>query len=235
MNESILSKRLMKVVEQIPIGSSLADIGSDHAYLPCYAFKQKLIKSAVAGEVNPGPYQSALDQVRKLEFQSYISVRKGNGLEVIEPNEVDVITIAGMGGPLIATILEEGRNKLEGVQRLILQPNVAANQVRVWLEKNKWVLINEEILEEDGVIYEVLTAERFGSSPYSKENYDLEILLGPFLLKRKDLVWRKKWQNELSAWNKIIDQFDKAKESENITLKKQELQKKITQVEEVLR
>ncbi len=234
MNENNLSKRLSLVVDQIPPGSKLADIGSDHAYLPCYALTQGIITSAIAGEVNEGPFQSAFEQVKKLNYEKQISVRKGNGLQVIEKGEVEVITIAGMGGPLITTILESGREKLEGIKRLILQPNVAANQIRVWLEANKWVLINEAIIEEDGIIYEVLTAEKFGKSPYSENMYELELLLGPFLLKQNCSIFKKKWSGELAEWGKIVEQFEKAKPSAELLKKKQKLIEKMKQVREVL-
>lgn len=235
MNDKNLSKRLSLVAEQIPSGSRLADIGSDHAYLPCYVLGQGIITSAVAGEVNEGPFQSAIEQVKKLNFQEQISVRKGDGLQVVTPGEVDVITIAGMGGPLICTILESGIEKLAGVKRLILQPNVATNQVRKWLEANNWSLINEVILEEDGIIYEILIAENNGENPYSQENYQLELLVGPFLMKRKTTIFRKKWSREVVAWQKILEQFQKAKSAPDVEKKKRLLLEKIKQVEEVLR
>lgn len=231
MNENNLSKRLTLVAENIPQGSKLADIGSDHAYLPCYAFKQGIINSAIAGEINDGPFQSALEQVKKLNLESVITVRKGNGLEVVERGEVDCITIAGMGGPLIASILESGKEKLPGVQRLILQPNVAANQVRNWLEENNWVLTGESIIEEDGVIYEVMTADHKGACPYSKEKRDIELLMGPFLLKEKNKIFQKKWRDELKTWKQILKQLEKAKASKDLEERKEKLIERITFVE----
>ncbi|WNF37732.1 tRNA (adenine(22)-N(1))-methyltransferase TrmK [Bacillaceae bacterium IKA-2] len=235
MNESNLSKRLTLVAEQIPYGSTIADIGSDHAYLPCYALKHQIIKSAIAGEVNDGPFRSAVEQVEKLNLKDKISVRKGNGLQVLSEGEVEVITIAGMGGTLISTILEEGKEKLIGVKRLILQPNVAANQVRVWLVSNDWVLINEEIIEEDGIVYEVLTAVREEETPYTEENQKLELMLGPFLMKKKSPIFIKKWAKEIAAWKKIVEQFEKAKQNRVVIEKKEEIIQKINQVEEILR
>lgn len=234
MNETQLSKRLSTVVQSIPIGSRIADIGSDHAYLPCYAYKHGIITYAIAGEVNEGPYQSAVEQVKRLNYENAIDVRKGNGLQVLSKGEVDVITIAGMGGPLIASILESGKEKLPGIKRLILQPNVAANQIRTWLEENHWVLLGEEIVEEDGIIYEVLWAEQEGVRPYSKENYELEILLGPILMRKKSETFIRKWKQELKEWRKILLQFEKAKQNEEVTKKQKELLEKIQLVEEVI-
>ncbi|MCD8501239.1 MAG: tRNA (adenine(22)-N(1))-methyltransferase TrmK [Bacillaceae bacterium] len=235
MNEHKLSKRLTAVVNQVTRGSKLADIGSDHAYLPCYAVLSGLISKAIAGEVNRGPFDSAIEQVRKLGLQDKIDVRKGNGLEVLQPSEVDVITIAGMGGTLITTILDEGIDKLAGVKRLVLQPNVSAIQVRKWLRENNWGLTNEEILEEDGVIYEVLTADfNDKESPYSNEHLELELLVGPFLLKQKKPEFKKKWQQEIEGWKRVLKQFELATSSTEVEQKKSELLRKIQSVEEVL-
>lgn len=104
-----ISKRLEMIAGGVPTGSRLADIGSDHALLPVYLAQKKQIVKAVAGEVNLGPFQAASRQVRDSVLDQVIDVRHGNGLEVVEVGEIDVITIAGMGGALIADILEAAR------------------------------------------------------------------------------------------------------------------------------
>jgi len=233
MNTEKLSQRLEAVANYIPKGSHLADIGSDHAYLPCYAVKKGLIPFAIAGEVVEGPYQSAKRQVRMEGLDEQIIVRKGDGLEVINPGEIDCITIAGMGGALIASILEEGKNKLESTKRLILQPNIGANSIRQWLLENGWELIAEEILEEDDKIYEILVAEKGDPFKPYKELHK-ELLLGPFLNIQYTAVFKKKWRNELDNWQRILKQLEKAADSEETRLKKKELIEKITMVEEVL-
>ncbi|RDU35403.1 tRNA (adenine(22)-N(1))-methyltransferase TrmK [Neobacillus piezotolerans] len=234
MNAEQLSMRLEKVASFIPNGARVADIGSDHAYLPCYLAKQGRITSAIAGEVVEGPYKSAKRQVEATGLQDMIEVRLGDGLEVLEPGEADCITIAGMGGVLISEILEAGKNKLDGVNRLILQPNVGANSVREWLYRNGWELIDEEILEEDGKIYEILVAETGDPlAPYHDE-LELGLIFGPFLLKRKEAAFLKKWSLEKENWRRVLSQLDNAQPSREVDWKKQELAGKIRKVEEVL-
>ncbi|WP_078428841.1 tRNA (adenine(22)-N(1))-methyltransferase [Alkalihalobacterium alkalinitrilicum] len=234
MNETKLSKRLKTVADFVKPGSSIADIGSDHAYLPSYLCVNGQIHYAVAGEVNEGPYQSALTQVKKLGISNQVHVRKGNGLEVISPQEVEHIIIAGMGGALITEILEAGSDKLEGVNRLILQPNVMADRIRVWLKQNGWELKYEVILEEDEKIYEILVAERGNvDKPYSN-NIDLELLLGPFLMREKNAAFIRKWTSELYSWKRILNQFEQAKETGGVQRKKEELTRLISKVEEVI-
>lgn len=233
MNELKLSKRLETVASYIPKGAILADIGSDHAYLPCYSYLNGLIIQGVAGEITEGPLKSAKEQVRKSELEDKIDVRKGNGLEVISPNEVTCISIAGMGGSLIRTILDEGKEKLEGVGRLILQPNIGSHRVREWLIEHEWELVTETILEEDGKIYEVLVAEKGNpKKPYT--NLEAGLLVGPFLMKEKNEVFVKKWTNEMKHWYKIVAQLDKAEASVENNVRKKELVQNIEIVKEVL-
>lgn len=193
-----LSNRLQQIHDQIPDGSRMADIGSDHALLPVAAIRSGKAASAVAGEVNPGPYDAACKQVSDAGLKEKITVRRGDGLDVISAGEVDVITIAGMGGALIASILDRGISKLEGVQLLILQPNVGEDILRRWLLEHHWVVVAEQLLEEDGKIYEIITAMPQSVSPIANvEVYrarplqggtelteDLLLRMGPYLVDR---------------------------------------------------
>jgi len=233
MNTDKLSHRLETVASYIPKGYRLADIGSDHAYLPCHVVKKGHISFAVAGEVVLGPFQSAKRQVEVEGLEGQIDVRKGNGLEVIERGEVDCVTIAGMGGTLITSILEAGKEKLELTRRLILQPNISAITVRNWLLNNGWELIAEQILEEDDKIYEILVAERgLPIKPY--KDLKKELLLGPFLILEKSSAFQKKWQAELKNWQRILLQVEKAPETEENNQKRIDLKEKMQMVEEVL-
>ncbi|MDN4074788.1 MULTISPECIES: tRNA (adenine(22)-N(1))-methyltransferase [Fictibacillus] len=234
MKRDKLSLRLKTVADYVHRESVMADIGSDHAYLPCYLVLENQVAYAIAGEVNEGPYQSALKEVQSANLQTKISVRKGDGLEVISPNEADVITICGMGGQLITSILENGKSKLAGVKRLVLQPNVGADSIRKWLIKEGWTLTHEEILKEDGKIYEVLVADiQEGVQPYTKDE-SLELLLGPYLMKQKNKTFIEKWKGELEQWNKIMLQMESS-QSPDLMERKQQLLKRIESVEEVLK
>lgn len=234
MNSERLSTRLATVAKYVPIGSKIADIGSDHAYLPCYLAKNNGITFAVAGEVADGPYQSAKGNVQSEGLTEMISVRMGNGLEVIENDEVDCITIAGMGGSLITSILDNGKAKLSSVKRLILQPNISAISIREWLLENKWELIDEEIILEDRKVYEILIAEKGNPNKPYGENMELGLLFGPFLLKKKGDAFKQKWTLERKNWQRIYESLKGASETSETIEKRYELLNKIKLVEEVL-
>lgn len=235
MNTEKLSDRLEMVAHFIPVGSKLADIGSDHAYLPCHLVKTGVIPFAIAGEVVVGPFQSALRQVESEGLQHAISVRLGDGLEVLQQGEVDTVSIAGMGGPLITAILERGKDRLSTVHRLVLQPNIAAESIRKWLIDEGWQLIDEEMIKEDGKIYEILVAEKGDSRVPYGDNQEAELFLGPHLLKKRPLAFFEKWKNEQENWRKILNQLDKATDNMEKSEKKKELLQKILWVEEALK
>jgi tRNA (adenine22-N1)-methyltransferase len=193
-----------------------------------------LCASAIAGEVVEGPYQSARKQVAMTGLGDKIEVRKGDGLEVLNPDEATCITIAGMGGTLISSILESGKAKLGKAERLILQPNVGAANVRSWLIENGWELCGEEILEEDGKIYEILIAKKGDPlRPYGV-NKQTGLTFGPFLREQSSEIFIKKWQLEKKHLERIIEQLDESGRS-GLETKRNELKSQISVIEEVLK
>lgn len=212
-----ISQRLQTIAGYCPTSSRVADIGSDHALLSTYLLVHHIASHVILGELNEGPYQVACKQINGLQTRDRASVRKGDGLAVLSPGEVDVICIAGMGGQLIASILEAGKAKLVGVKRLVLQPNVGEEVVRRWLYEHGWQLIDETILEEDGIIYEILVAENGDpQKPYHQQDRSQEELmrLGPILWEKKLPALAKKWERERSKWQHIKEQIQRSAREE---------------------
>lgn len=251
MNNIKLSRRLSLLLEQIPAGATVADIGSDHALLPLAAVQTRRAERAIAGEVNPGPFRAAQKAVQDAGLGDLISVRRGDGLAVLQPGEADCITIAGMGGSLIAAILQRGaeQGKLTGVRRLLLQPNVGEDILRRWLLESGWVLTAEGLLEEDGKRYEVLTAEpeapeagrtndalyadaakAGGAKPYSMETL---LLMGPWLIRQQGPVFVDKWEDEIRKLERIFQSLSKS-ELESADEKRTEFESRLREIREVL-
>lgn len=209
MDANHLSKRLTAVAQNVPQGARLADIGSDHAYLPAALIINQRISYAIAGEVVQGPFENEQKEIIRLGLQKSLIPRLADGLAAIKPEDkIDTVTIAGMGGSLIAKILDEGQAKLAGVARLVLQPNVGENRVRAWLMNHQYQIQKEQILNEDHHTYEVIVAEptvcpvRYGAK---------ELLFGPLLLEQSSEIFNQKWQAELKRCEQTINQMQKAK------------------------
>lgn len=245
-----LSNRLQVIADLVPEGCVLADIGTDHALLPVYLAQTKRIAYAIAGELNQGPYEAACTQVKRYGLEAKIAVRKGSGLAVIKPGEAETVTIAGMGGALIADILEDGyrQGKLEGVQTLILQPNVADDLVRSWLLEHGYALLDERIIIEDGVPYVILYAQKddiAGVDPQAiyeprrlSTGFDADkaalLKFGPYLLERMEPPFIEKWQAERTKLTSIKQHIHHHSESSEAARRLQEIDEQIAQITEVL-
>lgn len=222
-----LNQRLTQVSQYLKPGN-LADIGSDHAYLPIYAIKENLIEYAIAGEVITGPFKAAQKNVAENGLNSKIDVRLGDGLSVINnTDDINNITICGMGGPLIAKILSEGKSKLSNKPRLILQSNIQTEVLRKTLEMLNYSIVSESIIEEKGHIYEIVVAE------YDNSNLNLnksELKFGPELLKHKNDIFYKKWNHELEALEHIRNQLNSEVHHERL----KEIENEMSLIKEVL-
>jgi len=221
----MISKRLELVASFVPQGAVLLDVGSDHAYLPIELVERGQIEAAIAGEVVDGPYQSAIKNIEAYGLKEKIQVRLANGLAAFEEaDQVSVITISGMGGRLIATILEEGLDKLANVERLILQPNNREDDLRLWLQEHGFQIVAESILEEAGKFYEILVVEA-GQMKLSAS----DVRFGPFLSKEVSPVFFQKWQKEAAKLEFALSQIPEKNIEE-----RQVLVDKIQAIKEVL-
>lgn len=230
MDAQHLSKRLAQVADFVPAKARLADIGSDHAYLPAALALTGKITMAVAGEVAAGPYENMEKEIRENGLSKQIIPRLADGLAAIKPaDKIDTVVIAGMGGSLIADILERGRNRLTGVKRLILQPNVGEYRLRTWLLAHRYQIMAERLVEEDDHIYEIIVAEP-SIVPFSYSYY--ELMFGPLLLEKKGPVFEKKWRAYIKRQLGVLDQMASAKQPP--VEKIQQLKAQIALVKEAL-
>lgn len=178
----MISERLRRLAACLPDGCrTVADIGTDHGFLPIYAVKNGLAQRAVAADVRPGPLSRAADHVAREGLEEKISLRLSDGFERIAPGEADCAVIAGMGGDTVCGILSAGRETARTMRRLVLSPQSHAARVREWLERNGFRLVREELLTEDGKWYPILCAE-----PGEETLTDVRRSFGPRLLEKAD-------------------------------------------------
>lgn len=204
-----LSKRLSTVASCVLPGAIIADIGTDHAYLPVYLVQKNICRRAVASDLNAGPVRSARETVHFYGLEDRVEVRQGDGLQILVPGEVDTVVVAGMGGLLITRILGEGLVVLGQVQRLILQPNNNARQVRRWLLENDWGLVDEHLIEENYKFYPVIVAEPKRGA-FARDLLALEF--GPRLLEKGGPVMHRYLEKKRREYLKILAGLSNVKE-----------------------
>jgi tRNA (adenine22-N1)-methyltransferase len=199
--------RLEKVAAYVPSGARMADIGSDHGYLPVALMRRGVIASAVAGEVAITPFQAAERTVRENDFEQQISVRHANGLMAIEADDgITVISICGMGGETIRDILDDGKARLSGHERLILQPNGGERHLRQWLMEQGYRILFEEVLQENRFHYEIIVAERTGPVVYTPE----QLYFGPLQMQARSPAFLDKWTRMLRLKQQTLNNFARA-------------------------
>ncbi|NVZ23700.1 tRNA (adenine(22)-N(1))-methyltransferase TrmK [Pseudomonas costantinii] len=210
MNEHTLSMRLERVAANVPFGARLADIGSDHGYLPVALMRRGVIAAAVAGEVATTPFHAAERTVRDNGLEQHITVRLANGLAAIKPQDrITAISVCGMGGETIRDILDSGKAHLGGQERLILQPNGGEQPLRQWLMDNGYQILREELLRENRFYYEIIVAERAEPVIYTCE----ELYFGPLQMQARSPEFLAKWQRMLRQKQKTLASLEQARQA----------------------
>ncbi len=155
----VLGGRLQLCASMVRPKSTLADIGTDHAYLPIWLAKQDLITRAIAADINLGPLQKAEQNIKRYRVQDIVSARLSDGLNAIFPFEADDIVIAGMGGEMIIKIINAAPWLKNAQKRLILQPMTSVQQLREFLAVQGFAILTEQAVIEDNRPYSVILAQ----------------------------------------------------------------------------
>lgn len=150
-----ISKRLEIVAKMVTKGNVVADIGTDHGYVPIYLVKELGCPHVIAMDVAKGPLSKARENIAAHCVSDKIETRLSNGLSKLAEYEADTVIIAGMGGQLIMNILQEGKKVLETVEEIILSPQTEIAKVRHFLAENGYIIHEEEMFNDDGKTYVV--------------------------------------------------------------------------------
>lgn len=153
-----LSPRLRLLADWVRPGASIADVGTDHAYLPVFLVLHGRVASAIASDLRPGPLHNARETGTDYGVTQQIDFRLGNGLASIGPEEADTILIAGMGGETIASILAAAPWTADGAHTLLLQPMTRSEVLRRFLAEHGYHITREQLVYDRGTIYPVLEA-----------------------------------------------------------------------------
>ena len=218
-----MNLRLNTLAQMVDPGSRVADIGTDHAYLPIELVKNKQINYAIASDIAKGPLQNAKNDIAEAGLQNKIETRLGPGLSTVNHNDdIDTVVIAGMGGKLITDILDEAWNEHFCFKTLILEPNIGEPGVRKWLMGHKYQIVTEKLIAESYHTYELIKARAVKKRIHLSAK---AILFGPCILKEKNSIFYQKWENQLAYHKKLLLDLNKAKKKDlqHINQVKQEI------------
>jgi len=205
-----LSPRLKTIAQSIKNCNIVADIGSDHAYLPIYLIKTGKANKAIATDINEGPAEISKKRIKKYGLDGLIQVRVGNGLSVINEDEADIIVIAGMGGILIKDILEAGITIAKNANQIILQPMRDSRILIKWLIDNSFEIIGGEVIKEDNKFYEIIWT-RFKEEHTCQNNI---VKNEVYYYKNTDTL-HEYIDKKINEYKKIIDQIKATNEGNN--------------------
>lgn len=224
----MLNQRLKTVSEYI-VGDALVDIGSDHAYLPIYAVNENIIKKAICGEIARGPYDSSVKNVQQNKLSDDIKIRLGDGLSILRSmDDADTITICGMGGPLIASIIENGMKFVHGTPRFIVQANTYPYPIRKIMSEHNYKISEELQLKDGPHFYDIIV---FDYSKEAVEYSEAELRFGPVNIEKREPVFIGQLEREKSHMEKILNGInDREKNIDKV----ERLESNLKYVDEVL-
>ncbi len=225
MNTVKLTPRLQCVADCVKSCKLLADIGTDHAYIPIYAVQTNTAKKAIASDVVKGPLKIAEDNIKSYGLEGIVSTALANGLD--SAGNADVIVMAGMGGKLICTIIEDNINIAKNADYMVIQPMTCSYELRKFLHANGFEISEERLAEEEDKIYNIIVVKK-GIEAYNDEFYyhigkklfeNNNSLLAKYIKKRAEVIKKQikglktsknaELHKEAKKLEKIYDRFIK--------------------------
>lgn len=242
-----LSERLRALAELVPAGSVLADIGTDHAWVPAELLLKGRISRAVAMDIGEGPLARAEAHIAELGLTEQVSLRLSDGFAALKPGEADCVLIAGMGGELMQGILTRGLGAdgrpgpafRSGVKRYLFSPHTEWEAFRGYLSAQGFRLTDERMLKEDGKYYLILVCENGdGEAAYREaEARGIPVAgarrFGPMLLERRDTVLRDYMNERLRKEQEIAERLPESQRTA-VSTKREELRESIRLLKECL-
>ncbi len=226
-----LSKRLQAVADLVSPGMRLADIGTDHAYIPIYLMENKKIPQAIAMDINKGPLERAEEHIKAHGLEHQIQTRLSDGMAKLQAGEADCAVIAGMGGALMIKILEEGRETAFQLQELVLQPQSELKKFRIYLLENGYRVLAEDMVYEDGKYYPMMKVKPGEMTGESWKPEELEY--GKYLLDTAHPVLKQFLEREIQICHGVLESLAK-QDTERAKERRREMEEQIQHVQHIL-
>lgn len=226
----MLSSRLKAILDMVPKSVTVADIGCDHGKIAVELIKNGTAEKVISTDISGASLGKARKLVEANGLGERVSLRQGDGLSVLDAGEADTAVIAGMGGELIADILQSGADSAPDT--LVLSCNTASGLLRKWLCDNDYRIDDEELVFEMRHFYPVMLATKGNAEPLS----DMQLEFGPVLLKKKPKALKYFVRKRIDLTKDIRSKLKKANESSQEALIKSidEKLKKYKEVEKCL-
>lgn len=202
-----LSVRLQAVADMVTEGTKVADVGTDHAYIPIYLVEHDKNPSAIAMDINRGPLKKAEENISSHNLENKIETRLSDGLKQLHLGEADSVVIAGMGGGLVVKIMEEGTLHKKYVKEWILQPQSEISKVRQYLNENGYCIVEENMVIDEGKFYPMMRVTEGTIEEYTQE----ELCYGKCLLKEKNPILKKFLEKEIDIMKEILEKLHQTK------------------------
>lgn len=201
-----MSVRLEKIASLVENGKGVADVGTDHAYIPIMLRQRGYGGNIVATDINEGPLNKARYGLAEAGFSDSVKLVLCDGLDGCEPDSVDTVIVAGMGGDTITGIIDRAEWTYKPGIKLILQPVTKAEILRYWLVNNAYLITDEFLVKENGTVYQIICAEIAEPLKYS----DAELYVGKYEKIRESEHFEEHIDNHIKRFKSAVDGLEKA-------------------------
>ena len=225
-----LSKRLQAVADLVSEGQIVADVGTDHGYIPIYLLESGKCESAIAMDINKGPLLRAKEHIAEHGLDAKIEVKLSDGVEALSVGACDCVVVAGMGGALAVKIMEEGQAVFKSLREFVLQPQSELAKVRQYLWENEYCVTAEDMVLEDGKFYPMMKVKNGASEDYTQ----IELRYGKCLLMQKHPVLKQFLEKEVQTKEAILNNLE-SESGEHIENRKKELLEELLFAKEALK
>ncbi len=227
-----LSKRLKRIAEHVDKCESVADIGTDHGYIPIYLVKEGICKKAIASDINKGPIEKAKVNVAFEGVSNKVKCLLGPGLNPLKVGEVNGVILAGMGGNLTRDILLADMDKVKKYDFIILQPAQNPEVLRGFLYKNDYEIIDEDLIKDEGRFYELFKVKYNENSEKLVFEDGLYYEVSPLLREKNHPLFKEFIEEKINRCETILS-FIK-EDTEAAKKRKSDLEEKINKLKGML-
>lgn len=225
-----LTERLQKIADFVPAGARVADIGTDHGFIPIYLAANGISDYVIAGDINSGPLEKMRGNLDRIlgGCPDSIKMRRGSGFDVFSAGEVDTVVIAGMGGRLMTEIFEADIEKTMALTMMVLQPRKEQAGLRKWLFDNGFDVYDGRLVRESRFVWEIMAVRRATAETSRPSQYEVN----EAILRRKDPLLPKFIENRVGLLQRIYDEALKSDSAESAE-RRRELKKDIDGLMEI--